>query len=67
MIMKTVKLTIPNMKSPHCQMTVSAIVTSLGATVDVVKAGEIEIRFDDSISREAVVAAVEAKGYLVNS
>ena len=48
-------------------MTVSAIATSLGATVDVVKAGEIEIRFDDSISRAAVVAAVEAKGYLVNS
>lgn len=65
--MTTVKLTIPNMKSSHCQMTVSETVTSLGATVAAVRSGEIEITINESLSRETVVAAVEGKGYRVSS
>jgi copper chaperone CopZ len=65
--METIKLTIPNMKSPHCQMTVTQTVKGLGATVKSMAPTQAEIELTNGISREAVVAAIEKAGYKVQS
>ena len=41
--METINLTIPNMKSPHCQMTVTNTVKALGANVKSVSSKKAEI------------------------
>ena len=65
--METIKLTIPDMKSPHCQLTVTQTVKGLGATVKSIAPTQVEIELTTGISRETVVAAIEKAGYKVKS
>lgn len=64
--MDTIKLTIPNMKSSHCQITVSEAVASTGAKVTAVAPGEIEVVMDGTPSVERVIAVIEQRGYRVS-
>lgn len=64
--MKTVQLTIPNMKSPHCQMTVTGVVNNLGAQIKSIAPTQAEIELPESLTKETVVAAIEQAGYKVN-
>lgn len=63
--MESIQLNIPNMKSPHCQLTVTGIVEAAGAKVRQVGPAKAEIELSDGISREAVIAAIEKGGYKV--
>ena len=65
--METIKLTIPNMKSPHCQMTVTQTVTGLGALVKSMAPTQAEIELTNDISRDEVMRAIEKAGYRVQS
>jgi copper chaperone len=65
--METIKLNIPNMKSPHCQMTVSTIVKNLGASVTSMVPGHAEIELPQGASRESIVEAIEKAGYKVQA
>jgi copper chaperone CopZ len=65
--METIQLTIPNMKSTHCQMTVTRVVQQMGATVKSMAPGKAEIGMTDGITRQAVVEAIEKAGYQVQS
>lgn len=64
--METLKLTIPNMKSPHCQMTVSNAVKNLGASVRSISPMHAEIELAGGLTKQAVVDAIEKAGYKVN-
>jgi copper chaperone CopZ len=61
--METIKLNIPNMKSHHCQMTVTEVVKALGASVKSMAPTQAEIELTNSVSRDAVVSAVVKAGY----
>ena len=63
--METIKLTIPNMKSPHCQMTVSNTIQNLGASVKSVAPTQAEIELNNGITAQAVISAIEKAGYPV--
>ncbi len=63
--MDTIQLTIPNMKSPHCQMTVTNAVQAIGATVKSVSPTKAEIELNDTLTRQAVVDAITKAGYKV--
>jgi copper chaperone CopZ len=65
--METIKLTIPNMKSPHCQITVTRAVTNIGASVKSTAPTQAEIELSNGISKEAVISAIEGAGYKVNN
>ena len=65
--METIKLTIPNMKSPHCQMRVTQTVKSLGASVKSMAPTQAEIELTNGVSRDAIVKAIESAGYRVKS
>ncbi len=63
--METIQLTIPNMKSQHCMMTVTAAVKALGgASVKKVSSGEAEIELSGA-AKDSVIAAIEKAGYTV--
>ena len=63
--METIKLTIPNMKSPHCQMTVTNTVKNLGASVKSIAPTQAEIELNNGLTAEAVISAIEKAGYPV--
>ena len=63
--METIKLTIPNMKSPHCQLTVTNTVKALGANVKSVAPTKAEIELGSGLTRDAVVQAIQKAGYNV--
>ncbi len=63
--METIHLNIPNMKSPHCQLTVTGIVEAAGATIRQVSPAKAEIELTNGTTREAVIAAIEKGGYNV--
>ena len=63
--METIKLTIPKMKSPHCQMTVGNTVRSIGAEVKNLAPGEVEIKLTNDLTKKEVVSAIEKVGYTV--
>ncbi len=65
--METIQLNIPNMKSPHCQMTVTNVVNHLGATVKSMAPTKAEIEMTEGMTRQAVVEAIEKAGYKVQS
>ena len=65
--METIKLTIPTMKSPHCQMTVAQTIKSIGATVKSIASTQAEIELANGLTRESVVKAIEQAGYQVQS
>lgn len=63
--METINLTIPNMKSPHCQMTVSNTVKAMGANVKSVSPAKAEIELTNGLTKEAVILAIQKAGYNV--
>ena len=63
--METIKLTIPNMKSSHCQMTVTNAVKAIGGNVKSVAPTKAEIELSDGLTKEAVVSAIQKAGYNV--
>ena len=62
--MSNISLTIPNMKSPHCQMTVTGAVQQVGARVKSIAPTRVEIETNDLSTRE-IIKAIENAGYRV--
>jgi copper chaperone CopZ len=65
--METIKLTIPNMKSPHCQMTVTNVVKGLGASVKNMQATQTEIELAGPLTKQTLINAIEKAGYRVEN
>jgi len=65
--METINLTIPSMKSTHCQMTVTNTVKSVGGTVKSVTPSKMEIELGRELTKDLVVKAIEAAGYKVSA
>ena len=63
--METLSLSIPNMKSSHCQLTVTRLVENAGATIKQVSPGKAEIELARGITKAAVIEAIEKGGYTV--
>jgi copper chaperone len=63
--METINLTIPNMKSSHCQMTVTNAVKSLGGIVKSMAPTKAEIELGNGLTKDAVVQAIKNAGYNV--
>ena len=66
-IMETINLTIPNMKSLHCQMTVTNTVKAIGGNVKSISSTKAEIELTNGLTKEAVVQAIEKAGYNVGN
>lgn len=62
--METISLNIPNMKSPHCQITVTNTVKSLGGNVKTIAPGSAVIELN-GVSKAAIVQAIQKAGYNV--
>jgi copper chaperone CopZ len=65
--METINLTIPDMKSPHCQMTVKNVVKTLGAEVKSVAPTKAEIELTNGLTKHAVALAIQKAGYTVTN
>ena len=63
--METINLTITNMKSPHCQMTVTNIVKAVGGDVKSASPTKAQIELKDGLTKDAVVQAIQKAGYNV--
>jgi len=63
--METINLTIPNMKSPHCQMTVMNTVKAIGGNVKSVSPTRAEIELNNGLTKDAVILAIQKAGYNV--
>ena len=63
--METINLTIPNMKSPHCQMTVTNAVKAIGGNVRSIASTKAEIELNNGLTKDAVVQAIQKAGYKV--
>jgi copper chaperone CopZ len=63
--METINLSIPNMKNPHCQMTVTNAVKAIGANVKSVSPTKAEIELTAGLTKDAVIQAIEKAGYNV--
>ena len=64
--METIKLTIPNMKSAHCQMTVTNVVENIGASVKHIAPSAAEIGLQQGMTKDAVIEAIKKAGYKVS-
>jgi copper chaperone CopZ len=65
--METINLTIPNMKSPHCQMTVTNTVKALGGNIKSVASTKAEIELGNGLTKDTVIQAIEKAGYKVSN
>ena len=65
MNMETIKLDIPNMKSPHCQMRVTNVVKAVGGEDKSISPAKAEIELAGSLTRDEVVRAITHAGYNV--
>jgi copper chaperone CopZ len=63
--MKTIKLTIRNMRSSHCQMTVSNVIKSNGGTVKEVVPTKTTFEVESESQQEVIIRAITAAGYNV--
>lgn len=63
--METINLTIPNMKSSHCQMTVTTAVKSVGGNVKSISPTKAEIELSNGLSKDTLVQAIQKAGYNV--
>jgi copper chaperone CopZ len=63
--METISLTIPNMKSPHCQMTVTSTIHAIGGKIRSVVPTRAEIELINGITKEQVIQAIQKAGYNV--
>lgn len=64
--METINLKIANMKSAHCQLTVTQAVKNMGGVVTSVAPTQASIALTNGITKEAVIKAIESAGYKVN-
>lgn len=63
--MDTISLTIPNMKSLHCQMTVTNAVSAIGGKVKSISPIKAEIQPGSEITKAQVIQAIQTAGYQV--
>ncbi|HEY0656362.1 MAG TPA: heavy-metal-associated domain-containing protein [Chryseosolibacter sp.] len=63
--MTTVQLTIPNMKSAHCQMTVTNAVKAVGGNIKSVSPTKAEVELANGLTKDAVIQAIQKAGYTV--
>lgn len=63
--METINLTIPNMKSSHCQMTVTNSVKEIGGNVKSISPTKAEIELVNGLKKETVIQAIQKAGYNV--
>ena len=63
--METINLTIPNMKSAHCQMTVTNTVKAMGGNVKSIAPTQAEIELRNELTQDAIIQAIEKAGYKV--
>lgn len=63
--METINLTIPNMKSPHCQMTVTNAVKAAGGSVKSIAPARAEIELHNELTKDVVIQAIQKAGYNV--
>ena len=63
--METINLNIPNMKSTHCQMTVTNTVKAMGGNVKSIAPTSAEIELRNGLTHDAVIQAIEKAGYKV--
>lgn len=63
--METINLTIPNMKSPHCQMMVTSTVQAIGGKIRSVVPTRAEIELINGLTKEQVIQAIQKAGYKV--
>lgn len=61
--METIKLTIPNMKNAHCQMTVTSTVNAVGGKIISIGPTRAEIELGEGLTREQVIQAIQNAGY----
>ncbi len=65
--MDTINLTIPNMKSAHCMMTVTSVLKQLkGTTLKNISPGIAEVELSGT-TKSTVVEAIENAGYIVTN
>lgn len=62
--MQTINLIIPNMKSHHCQMTVTNTIKALGGNIKSISPTKAEIDLN-SLSKDDVIQAIQKAGYKV--
>jgi copper chaperone CopZ len=65
--METINLTISNMKSPHCQMTVSNTIKAMGGIVRSISPMKAEIELSNGLTKGDVIRAIQRAGYNVTS
>lgn len=65
--METIDLSIPTMKSAHCQFAVQNAVTRSGAKVKNIYPTRLIVELSDGIDRNVVVDAIERAGYKVSN
>ena len=65
--METITLTIPTMKSSHCQMTVANTVKNLGATLKDISPGGAVIELTMGLTKETLIEAIKKAGYSVTN
>lgn len=65
--MEIIKLSIPSMKSAHCQMTVSNVVHALGGTIKHIEPAQVEVALENTLTKETVVRVIEEAGYKVTN
>ncbi len=63
--METISLKIPNMKSMHCQLTVTNTLKNMGASLKSIEPTHAEIELKNGLTRAAVIQAIEKAGYKV--
>lgn len=66
--MKNLKINVPNMQSSHCQTRVNTILKEIqGVQVEIINAGNIEVKISGEDIKSKVVAAIEKAGYTIDS
>jgi len=66
--MTEIKLAVPDISCDHCKMSIEGAVGELTgvATVAVSVADRtVEVSYDDSLNKDAIVSAIEEQGYEV--
>lgn len=61
--METINLTIPNMKSAHCQMTVTNTVKAMGGRIKSIAPTKAEVELQNGLTKDAVIQAIRKAGY----
>lgn len=65
--METIDLSVPHMKSAHCQMAVQAAVTNSGAKIKSLFPSRIIVEVNGEREKNVVIDAIEKAGYKVDN